>query len=69
MKYFFNKYHYERVHGKAPRGRGWWMFEDRDCNIIAEVPGQHTLTEAMRIATEQLTEKGYHSGATVYVSP
>lgn len=69
MKYNFSNAHYERTHGKAPRGRGWWMFEDGNRNIVADVPCLHTLAEAKKIAAEQLKEKGFPVGMTVYIAP
>ena len=67
--YEFSNARYNWNHGKAPRGKGWWMFEDKDGNIIADIQGLHTLTEAKKLATKELKEKGFPTWKTVYVAP
>ena len=51
---------FERVHGKKPRGTGFWMFES-STGQIAEFKG--TFGEATKRARQ------YMGGHTVYVMP
>ena len=69
MAYAFSNIRYQWSHGKSPRGKGWWMFEDKDGNIIADIHGLHTLTEAKKLASKELKENGFPSHKTVYVAP
>ena len=39
-----------RSHVKQPKGRGGWMFEDKDGNIVVTHSG--TYTEAKKVAQE-----------------
>lgn len=69
MAYEFSNLHYIAAHGKDPRGKGWWMFEDNQRNIIADIQGLHTLTEAKKLAAKELKENGFPEYRTVYVAP
>ena len=69
MAYEFSNTHYIASHEKAPRGKGWWMFEDSHGNIIADIQGLHSLTEAKKLAAKELNEKGFPQYRTVYVAP
>lgn len=67
MAYNFSTTRYEWVHEKMPRGKGWWMFENRDETILIDIQGLHTLTEAKKLATAKLKEMGVPAGTTIYV--
>ena len=67
--YEFSNYHYERSHGKAPRGRGCWAFENRDGSKLWWVDGYLTLAEAKKAVTEQLKAEGVSGNTTIYVAP
>lgn len=69
MAYEFSNSHYIASHGTAPRGKGWWMFEDNRRNIIADIQGLYSLTEAKKLAAKELKEKGFPQYRTVYVAP
>ena len=56
MKYEFSTTHYERAHGKKPRGTGRWAFMvDSD---IVFAPGAMTLVEAKKWLVDDLKGKG-----------
>lgn len=42
MKTTINTNRYERSHGKSPKGRGVWMFEDQDGNFAHSYAGLYS---------------------------
>lgn len=66
--YDFSNWHYEREHGKAPRGRGFWAFEDNSGHTWY-VDETLTLTEAKRKATAMLKAEGVDPLTPIYVAP
>ena len=56
MRYEFSTIHYERAHGKQPRGRGWWAFMVGDEVVFA--PGAMTLAAAKKWLVDDLKSKG-----------
>ena len=62
----FRTERFEFSHGKAPRGRGGWIFEDRSGEHQFFARGGQTLAEAKREATEWARENGHD---TLYVCP
>lgn len=68
MYHFSNSvFYYE--HGRQPRGRGWWAFQNRDGSKIWWVEGSYTLTEAKKRVTEILKQEGIPAGTIIYVAP
>jgi len=65
--YNFSNSHYERSHGKAPRGRGSWAFEKGD--RIWWASGFQTLVEAKKEITHILKAEGIPAGTTIFVAP
>lgn len=53
---------YQIAHGKAPRGRGGWMFEvgGGSSPMILQVMGGHLLRDARRAAVAEAAAAGVH---------
>ena len=67
--YEFNNTIYIIEHGRLPRGRGRWAFQNYKGTKIWWVEGEHTLTEAKQLVTGILKNEGVPQGTTVYVAP
>lgn len=69
MSFHFDNSDYERSHGKAPRGRGYWAFRLRTVRSESEpyfVPGDLLLSEARRAALDHFKRVGgYHYGTLI----
>ncbi len=65
--YVFSNSHYERSHGKAPKGRGSWGFEVN--GEVEFVWGNSTLSQAKKQITEILKNRGIPVGTTIFVAP
>jgi hypothetical protein len=55
---------YFNIHMKQPKGRGYWMFEDKTGGIMVEVP-YSTYAEAKKIAEKFASE----NRTFLYTSP
>lgn len=65
--YKFDNSHYERSHGKAPKGRGAWAFEVN--GKVDFIWGGITLAQAKKNITAILKAQGVPAGTVIYVAP
>lgn len=65
--YKFDNSHYERSHGKTPKGRGAWGFEIG--GTVRFVWGCNTLTQAKKTISNALKAEGVPAGTVIYVAP
>lgn len=63
----FDDTRYIRSHGKAPRGRGHWLFELTTGEVVFEFNG--TLTEAKAAARSHMRETCQPGNRVLYISP
>jgi hypothetical protein len=59
-----SKDRYVRSHGRAPRGEGYWIFEDRDGYLVWA--GTALYSDAARAASAEARDRGISS---VWVAP
>lgn len=65
--YVFSNSHYERSHGKVPKGRGSWGFEVG--GTVRFVWGYNTLSQAKKTISNALKAEGITAGTVIYVAP
>lgn len=63
----FDNAHYIRSHGRSPRGRGCWIFENADGKEICAAYG--TLSDAKRYAIWLIRNTEPSTDMTVFVAP